>query len=76
LGSADAALRTNPQDSEALTVKGMLLRLQAAGELDEARRSSLLAEADALRERAIRVQKDRLAGLGTTELSEETEGTE
>jgi hypothetical protein len=76
LGSADAALRDNPQDSEALSVKGLLLRLQAAGEPDEARRVTLLAEADALGTRAIRVQKDRVAGLGTAEASEETESTE
>lgn len=76
MGSADAALRTNPHDSEALTVKGLLLRLQAAEEPDEARRARLLVAADALRERAIRVQRDRLAGLGTTGVSEETEGTD
>jgi hypothetical protein len=63
LDAADAALHHDPEDAEALTVKGLLLRLRAAPEPDASRREALLQEADSLRERAIRAQKRRTAGI-------------
>jgi hypothetical protein len=61
--AANAALHDNPDDPEALAIKGLLLRLQAAGAPDDDTRGRLLRDADDMRARALAAQKKRRAGL-------------
>lgn len=63
LSQADARLQEAPEDPETLAVKGLLLRLWAEVEPDRELAPAFLAEADALRDRATRARKRRLAGL-------------
>ncbi len=67
LQAADRALAMNPDYSEALTYKSLLLRLQALIESDPSVQKALLAEADTLRARAIEIRNARqAAGLPTS----------
>lgn len=61
----DKAIQLKPDYYEALTYKGLLLRVQANLEKDPARQQSLLKTADEFRDRASAVQaKQRAAGAG------------
>jgi len=58
----DKAIKLKSDYSEALTYKGLLLRVQANLEKNPARQQSLLKEADQYRDRAVEVQKKQRAG--------------
>ena len=61
----DKAIMLKPDYHEALTYKGLLLRVQANLEKNPARQQALLKEADQFRDRAVEVQKkQRAAGAG------------
>jgi tetratricopeptide (TPR) repeat protein len=60
--ATDKALALNPDYSEALTYKNLLLRMQGNEETDMAKRAALYKEADDLRNRAIELNKKRAAG--------------
>jgi tetratricopeptide (TPR) repeat protein len=62
--ATDKALALNPDYSEALTYKNLLLRMQGNAETDMAKRAALYKEADDLRNRAIELNKKRTAGAG------------
>ena len=56
---ADRAIQMKPDYMEALTYKNLLLRLQATTETDETARQALIAEADKLRDQAIKIKQAR-----------------
>jgi tetratricopeptide (TPR) repeat protein len=61
----DKAIKLKADYHEALTYKGLLLRVEANLEKNPARQQSLLKEADQYRDRAVEVQKkQRAAGAG------------
>ena len=60
--ATDKALALNPDYSEALTYKNLLLRMQGNEETDLAKRAILYKQADDLRNRAIELNKKRTAG--------------
>jgi tetratricopeptide (TPR) repeat protein len=61
----DKAIKLKADYHEALTYKGLLLRVEANLEKNVARQQSLLKEADSYRDRAVEVQrKQRAAGAG------------
>jgi tetratricopeptide (TPR) repeat protein len=64
IASEDRALALNAQYFEALTYKNILLRQQALLEKDPAKIKQLLAEADALKEKAEDLQKKQNAAAG------------
>jgi TonB family protein len=55
--ATDRALAANPDYAEAMTYKNIMLRLQANLETDATRQQQLIAEADALRSRAMELTK-------------------
>lgn len=59
IAATDRALALKPDYMEALTYKNLLLRAQANLETDPVRRQQLIAEADALRNRAMELNKMR-----------------
>jgi tetratricopeptide (TPR) repeat protein len=61
--AADKALALNPDYSEALSYKNLLLRMLGNEETDLAKRAALYKEADELRNRAIDLNKKRTAGV-------------
>ena len=68
--AADRALALAPNYVDALSFKNLLLRMQANEETDAAIRSALIMDADALRERAIELSRQRTiagGGRGTVE---------
>ena len=62
ISATDRALGYDPDYADALTYKNILLRMKANAEADPAIRQTLLAEADALRNRAMELQKTRQSG--------------
>ena len=62
LTSVDKALALNPDYVEALTYRGLLLRIEAAMEKDAARQKALLNEASQLQEKAVGAEEE--AGVG------------
>ena len=62
--ATDRALALKPDYADALTYKNLLLRLRANEETDPALKQQLIAEADALRSRAIELNKQRMAIAG------------
>jgi len=62
ISATDRALGYDPDYVDALTYKNILLRMKANAEADPAIRQTLLAEADALRNRAMELQKTRQSG--------------
>ena len=64
IAATDRALALKPDYMEALTYKNLLLRLQANLETDPVRKQQLIAEADALRNRAMELSKMR-NGIGS-----------
>ena len=57
LEAVEKAIKLNPDYVEALTYKGLLLRVQAAMEKDAARQKALLQEATQLQEKAVGLKK-------------------
>jgi predicted Zn-dependent protease len=62
--AVDHALQIKPDYAEALVYKGLLLRLQANLEKDPAKQQALIKEADALRDKAQELRKQKAAGVG------------
>jgi tetratricopeptide (TPR) repeat protein len=62
LTSVDKALALNADYVEALTYRGLLLRIEAAMEKDPKRQTSLLDEAKQLQEKAVALKKKQAAG--------------
>jgi tetratricopeptide (TPR) repeat protein len=62
LTAVDKAIALNPDYVEALTYRGLLLRIEAAMEKDAARQKALLTEATALQEKAVGLKKKQAAG--------------
>jgi tetratricopeptide (TPR) repeat protein len=62
--AADRALEINPNYSEAMVYKNILLRHQATVETDRAKQQQLIKEADELRERAMEINQKRATGQG------------
>ena len=60
--SVDKALALNPDYVEALTYRGLLLRIEAAMEKDAARQKALLNEASQLQEKAVALKKKQASG--------------
>ena len=56
---ADRAIQMKPDYMEALTYKNLLLRLQASVETDPATQQELIAEADKLRDQAIKIRDEQ-----------------
>ena len=71
LASVDKALALNADYVEALTYRGLLLRIEAAMEKDAARQKALLTEASQLQEKAVALKKKQAAGA-VTELTRVT----
>jgi len=63
LNEVDKALQMKPDYIEALTTKGLLIRLQAGLEKDLSRYNALMKEAEGYTARADALQKKRAAGL-------------
>jgi tetratricopeptide (TPR) repeat protein len=62
LTAIDKALGLNPDYVEALTYRGLLLRIEAAMEKDAARQKALLNEATQLQEKAVALKKKQASG--------------
>ncbi len=62
LTSVDKALALNADYVEALTYRGLLLRIEAAMEKDAARQKALLNEASQLQEKAVALKKKQASG--------------
>ena len=62
LTSIDKALALNADYVEALTYRGLLLRIEAAMEKDAARQKALLSEATQLQEKAVALKKKQASG--------------
>ncbi len=61
IAATDRALALNPNYSDALTYKNLLIRMRANLESDPFLKQQLMAEADVLRNRAIELNKGRIA---------------
>jgi len=59
IAAEDRALQLSPDYVDAMIVKNILWRHQATGETNAAARAQLIADADALRNRAIQLQQSR-----------------
>ncbi len=66
--AVNKALALNPDYSEALGFKNLLLRLQGNEETDLAKRAAYYKEADQLRNRCDRAQQEEGDGAGTVEI--------
>ena len=62
LSAVDKAIALNPNYVEALTYRGLLLRVEAAMEKDAARQKALLTEATQLQEKAVGLKKKQASG--------------
>ena len=63
LTAVDRAISLNPDYVEALTYRGLLLRVEAAMEKDAARQKQLLSEATQLQEKAVGLKKKQASGV-------------
>jgi tetratricopeptide (TPR) repeat protein len=63
IDATDKALALNPDYSDALTYKNILLRMEGNEETDMNKRKELYDEADRLRNRAIELNKKKAAGV-------------
>jgi tetratricopeptide (TPR) repeat protein len=63
LEAADKAIALKPDYMEAITYRGLLLRVQAAIEKDADRQRGLLKDADAMQAKAMEIRKQRAAGV-------------
>jgi tetratricopeptide (TPR) repeat protein len=62
LAAVDKAISLNPDYVEALTYRGLLLRIEAAMEKDAGRQKALLTEATQLQEKAVALKKKQASG--------------
>jgi tetratricopeptide (TPR) repeat protein len=63
IDATDKALSLNPDYAEAMTYKNILLRMKANEETDRTKQAALIKEADALRAKAIELNKKKAAGV-------------
>jgi tetratricopeptide (TPR) repeat protein len=63
LTAADKAIQLKPDYMEAITYRGLLLRVLAAIEKDAGKQQSLLKDADGMQQRALEIRKQRAAGI-------------
>jgi tetratricopeptide (TPR) repeat protein len=63
IDATDKALSLNPNYAEAMTYKNILLRMKANEETDRNKQAALIKEADALRAKAIELNKKKAAGV-------------
>jgi tetratricopeptide (TPR) repeat protein len=63
LTAVDKAIALNPDYVEALTYRGLLLRIEAGMEKDAKRQTALLDEAKQLQERAVALKKKQASGV-------------
>jgi tetratricopeptide (TPR) repeat protein len=63
LAAADKAIALKPDYMEAITYRGLLLRVLAAIEKDAGRQQALLKDADAMQQKAMEIRKQRAAGV-------------
>src|SRR5262249_13771938 len=64
IGATDRALAINPDYTDALSYKSILLRMRGTMEADPAQQQKTFAEADALRSRAMELTKTRAGVSG------------
>jgi predicted Zn-dependent protease len=64
IAAIDKAIQIKPDYSEALVIKGLLLRLTANMEKDIPRQQQLIREANVLRDKAEDLRKKKTAGVG------------
>jgi len=64
LESVDKALALKPDYMEALTYKGLLIRMQAVWEKDSAKQQAMIKEAVRLSDQALELKKKKTAGMG------------
>jgi tetratricopeptide (TPR) repeat protein len=64
IAAADRALEINPNYTEAMVYKNILLRHQAPMETDRAKQQQLIKQADELRDRALEISNKRATGQG------------
>jgi tetratricopeptide (TPR) repeat protein len=63
LEAADKAVALNPNYMEAVTYRGLLLRVLASVEKNADRQKALLKDAEAMQARALEIRKQRAAGI-------------
>jgi hypothetical protein len=63
LAAVDKALQIRPDYMEAMTYKGLLLRVQALIEKDPAKQQALLKQADQFRDKAQDLRKTKASGV-------------
>ncbi len=63
LVAANRAIELKPDYMEAITYRGLLLRVLAAIEKDAGKQSQLLKDADAMQAKAMEIRKQRAAGI-------------
>jgi tetratricopeptide (TPR) repeat protein len=63
LAAANRAIELKPDYMEAITYRGLLLRVLAAIEKDAGRQKELLRDADAMQAKAMEIRKQRAAGI-------------
>lgn len=63
LEAADKAISLNPNYMEAITYRGLLLRVLAGVEKNADRQKALLKDADAMQAKALEIRKQRAAGI-------------
>jgi tetratricopeptide (TPR) repeat protein len=63
LTAVDKAIALNPEYFEALTYRGLLLRIEAGMEKDAKRQRALLDEANQLQEKAVALKKKQASGV-------------
>jgi tetratricopeptide (TPR) repeat protein len=63
LDAIDKAIQLNPDYMEAVTYRGLLLRVQAALEKNAGRQKELLNEAEKMQARAVELRKKKAAGV-------------
>ena len=63
LAAADRAIELKPDYMEAITYRGLLLRVLAALEKDAGKQKDLLKDADAMQAKAMEIRKQRAAGV-------------
>ena len=64
LTAIDHAIQLKPDYVEAIVYKNLLLRSQALLEKDPAKQQALIKQADALRDKAEEIRKQKATGIG------------
>ena len=63
LKAVDKAIQLNPDYMEAVTYRGLLLRVLAAAEKDAGKQKALLRDAEAMQAKAVELRKKKAAGI-------------